>query len=186
MMLSRAHTSGLMEGGVLPVMKHIPGHGRSEVDSHHDLPIVKAPRSELERVDFLPFVAFADCPMAMTAHVIYDALDRNHPATLSKKIIKTVVRKLIGFEGLLMTDDLSMKALKGTLTEKANLALDAGCDVLLHCNGVMAEMEEIAAAAIPLNGKAMRRAKRALRAKQKPMQYDKRSALNELEAILSA
>jgi len=185
MTLSRAHTVGLMEGGVLPVMKHIPGHGRAEVDSHHHLPIVKAPRTELERVDFLPFVAFADCPMAMTAHVIYEALDKEHPATLSRKIIKNVVRKLIGFEGLLMTDDLSMKALQGTLTEKANMALAAGCDMLLHCNGVMSEMEEVAAAAVPLSGKAMRRSKQALKAKRKPLPYDKKQALNELEAILS-
>lgn len=186
MTLSRAHTVGLMEGGVLPVMKHIPGHGRAEVDSHHDLPVVKAPRVELERVDFLPFVAFADCPMAMTAHVIYEALDRDHPATLSRKIIKNVVRKLIGFDGLLITDDLSMKALKGTFTEKANMALGAGCDMLLHCSGVMSEMEEVAAAAAPLAGKSMRRAKQALKAKRKPLPYDKKQALNDLEAILTA
>lgn len=185
MVLSRAHTVGLMEGGVLPVMKHIPGHGRAEVDSHHNLPVVKAPRIELERVDFLPFVGFADCPMAMTAHVIYEALDKEFPATLSRKIIKNVVRKLIGFEGLLMTDDLSMKALQGTFTEKANMALAAGCDMLLHCNGVMSEMEEVAEAAIPLAGKAMRRAKLALKTKRKPLPYDKKQALNDLEAILS-
>ena len=185
MTLARAHVVGLMEGGILPVMKHIPGHGRAEVDSHHNLPIVKAPRTDLERVDFLPFVAFADCPMAMTAHVIYEALDKDYPATLSRKIIKNVVRKLIGFEGLLITDDLSMKALQGTLPEKADMALAAGCDMLLHCNGMMSQMEEVAEAAVPLAGKAMRRAKQALRAKRKPLPYDKKRALNELEAILS-
>ena len=185
MTLARAHVVGLMEGGILPVMKHIPGHGRAEVDSHHNLPIVKAPRTDLERVDFLPFVAFADCPMAMTAHVIYEALDKDYPATLSRKIIKNVVRKLIGFEGLLITDDLSMKALRGTLAEKADMALAAGCDMLLHCNGMMSQMEEVAEAAVPLAGKAMRRAKQALRAKRKPLPYDKKRALNELEAILS-
>ena len=184
-MLSRAHTVGLMEGGVLPVMKHIPGHGRAEVDSHHNLPIVKTPRIDLEQVDFLPFVAFADCPMAMTAHVIYEALDPSNPATLSRKIIKNVVRKLIGFDGLLMTDDLSMKALGGTLSEKASKAFSAGCDMLLHCNGVLAEMEEVAEAAVPLAGKSMRRAKQALKARRKPLPYDKKQALNELEAILS-
>ena len=185
MTLARAHTVGLMEGGILPVMKHIPGHGRAEVDSHHNLPIVKSSRADLERVDFLPFVSLADCPMAMTAHVIYEALDKEYPATLSRKIIKNVVRKLIGFDGLLMTDDLSMKALQGTFTEKAQMALAAGCDMLLHCNGVMSEMEEVAEAAIPLAGKAMRRAKQALKAKRKPLPYDKKQALNELEAILS-
>ena len=185
MILARAHTVGLMEGGVLPVMKHIPGHGRAEVDSHHNLPIVKSPRIDLERIDFLPFVSFADCPMAMTAHVIYEALDKDYPATLSRKIIKNVVRKLIGFDGLLITDDLSMKALQGTFTEKSNMALAAGCDMLLHCNGVMSEMEEVAEAAVPLAGRAMRRAKQALRAKRKPVPYDKIQALNELEAILN-
>jgi beta-N-acetylhexosaminidase len=184
--LSRAHTVGLMEGGVLPVMKHIPGHGRAEVDSHHHLPIVKAVRTELELNDFLPFAAFADCPMAMTAHVIYEALDKENPATLSRKVIKNIVRKLIGFDGLLMTDDLSMKALGGTFQEKAEKALAAGCDMLLHCNGVMDEMEQVAAAAAPLTGKAMRRAKTALRAKRKPLPYDKKQALNDLEAILNA
>ncbi len=185
MTLSRMHTVGLMEGGILPVMKHIPGHGRAEVDSHHNLPVVKATRMELENVDFLPFVSFADCPMAMTAHVIFEALDKDYPATLSRKIIKNVVRKLIGFEGLLMTDDLSMKALQGTFTEKAQMALAAGCDMLLHCNGVLSEMEEVAEAAIPLAGKAMRRAKTALKAKRKPQAFDKKQALNDLEAILS-
>jgi beta-N-acetylhexosaminidase len=174
-----------MEGGILPVMKHIPGHGRAEVDSHHNLPVVKATRMELERIDFLPFVSFADCPMAMTAHVIFEALDKDYPATLSRKIIKNVVRKLIGFEGLLMTDDLSMKALQGTFKEKSEMAFAAGCDMLLHCNGVMSEMEEVAEAAVPLAGKAMRRAKIALKSKRKPLPYDKKQALNDLEAILS-
>jgi beta-N-acetylhexosaminidase len=186
MALSRIHTVGLMEGGILPVMKHIPGHGRSMVDSHKDLPIVKAKRAELELVDFLPFVAFADCPMAMTAHVIYEALDAENPATLSRRVIRDVIRKLMNFQGLLMTDDLSMKALGGTFAEKSRRALDAGCDMLLHCNGILGEMEEVAAAAGPLNGKAMRRAKLALKAKRKPLPYDKKAALKDLEAILTA
>lgn len=185
MALARMHTVGLMEGGVLPVMKHIPGHGRAEVDSHHDLPIVKATRGELELVDFPPFVAFADCPMAMTAHVVYEALDKNNPATLSRKIVKEVIRKLIGFNGLLITDDLSMKALGGTFQQKVERAHYAGCDVVLHCNGVLAEMEEVAANAGVLEGKAMRRAKLALKSKRKPVPYDKKQALNDLEAILS-
>jgi beta-N-acetylhexosaminidase len=184
--LSRAHTAGLMDGGILPVMKHIPGHGRSMVDSHKDLPIVTATRAELEQVDFVPFAAFADCPMAMTAHVVYTALDANNPATLSRKIIKEIIRKTINFNGLLMTDDLSMKALGGTFAEKAERALSAGCDMLLHCNGVLGEMEEVAAAAGALEGKAMRRAKQALKARRKPLPYDKKAALKDLEAVLTS
>ncbi len=186
MILARMHTVGLMEGGVLPVMKHIPGHGRSMVDSHKDLPIVKAKRMDLETVDFPPFVAFADCPMAMTAHVIYEAIDSENPATLSRKVIRDVIRKLINFQGLLMTDDLSMKALGGTFAEKSKRALDAGCDMLLHCNGVLGEMEEVAAAAGPLTGKAMRRAKQALKARRKPLPYDTKAALKDLEAIMTS
>lgn len=186
MALARMHTVGLMEGGVLPVMKHIPGHGRSMVDSHKDLPVVKANRMELETVDFPPFVAFADCPMAMTAHVIYEALDPENPATLSRKVIRDVIRKLMNFQGLLITDDLSMKALSGTFADKSKRALDAGCDMLLHCNGVLGEMEEVAAAAGPLSGKSMRRAKQALKARRKPLPYDKKAALKDLEAILTS
>ncbi len=183
--LSRMHTAGLMEGGILPVMKHIPGHGRSMVDSHHDLPVVNAARTELEQVDFKPFAAFADCPMAMTAHVIYTALDPQNPATLSRKIIKEVIRKTMNFSGLLMTDDLSMKALGGTFGEKTERALAAGCDVVLHCNGNLEEMEEVAAHAGALEGKALRRAKQALKARRKPLPYDKKAALKDLEAVLS-
>jgi beta-N-acetylhexosaminidase len=184
--LARAQVAGLTEGGVLPVMKHIPGHGRSTVDSHHHLPIVQAKRLELEQVDFPPFVAFADLPMAMTAHVIYEALDANSPATLSRRVIRDVIRKLMNFQGLLMTDDLSMNALGGSLAEKSSRAYDAGCDMLLHCNGIMEEMEEVAAAAIPLTGKAMRRAKAALKARRKPQAYDKKLALKDLEAIMTS
>jgi beta-N-acetylhexosaminidase len=186
MALARAHTAGLMEGGILPVMKHIPGHGRSTVDSHHDLPVVTASRSELEQVDFPPFAAFADLPMAMTAHVIFEALDDKNPATLSRKIIRDVIRKVINFQGLLMTDDLSMKALGGTFAEKSARAIDAGCDMLLHCNGVFSEMEEVADASPELEGKAMRRAKQALKARRKPLPFDKKAALKDLEAILTA
>jgi beta-N-acetylhexosaminidase len=183
--LSRLHTAGLMEGGILPVMKHIPGHGRSTVDSHLSLPIVAASRKELEQLDFLPFSAFSDCPMAMTAHVVYSALDPDNPATLSRKIIKEVIRKTINFNGLLMTDDLSMKALGGTFAEKASRALAAGCDMLLHCNGNLSEMEEVAAHSGALAGKAMRRAKQALKLRRKPLPYDKKAALKDLEAMMT-
>jgi beta-N-acetylhexosaminidase len=183
--LARAHTAGLMDGGVLPVMKHIPGHGRSEVDSHHDLPVVKAALAELERVDFPPFAALADLPMAMTAHVVYTAIDKSAPATLSRKVIRTIIRGRIGFNGLLMTDDLNMKALSGTLAEKCQRAMQAGCDMLLHCSGILSEMEEVAQAAIPLKGKAMTRARLALKAAKRPQTFDKTTALKDYESIMS-
>ncbi len=183
MALARAHTAGLMDGGVLPVMKHIPGHGRSSVDSHHDLPVVNASRGELEAIDFPPFTAMADLPMAMTAHVIYTAIDKKAPATLSKKVIKSVIRNQIGFNGLLMTDDLSMKALRGTLTEKCEAAFAAGCDMLLHCNGKLDEMREVAAATPVLRGKAASRARAALKAARKPRPYDKRQAERDWEKL---
>ena len=186
MALSRAHTAGFMDGGVLPVIKHIPGHGRSEVDSHHSLPVVNAKRAELEQIDFPPFAAFADAPMAMTAHVIFTAIDKNAPATLSKKVIKSVIRETIGFRGLLMTDDLSMKALSGTFAEKCKTALGAGCDMLLHCGGVLSEMHEVADAAGELKGKALRRARAALKSARKPQPFDKKAALKDWEMVVSA
>lgn len=185
MALARAHTMGMVEAGVLPVMKHIPGHGRSMVDSHLDLPVVKAHRSELEALDFPPFAALADLPMAMTAHVIYTALDTANPATLSRKIIKTIIREHIGFNGLLMTDDLSMKALGGSYGEKAERAQAAGCDMLLHCNGKLDEMREVAAAALPLKGKALARAKAALKAQKKPQKFDKVAAMKDWDTLQS-
>jgi beta-N-acetylhexosaminidase len=183
MALARAHAAGLMDGGVLPVMKHIPGHGRSKVDSHHNLPVVEASLAELRETDFPPFAAFADCPMAMTAHVVYTAIDKTAPATLSGKVIKRIIRGEIGFDGLLITDDLSMKALGGTFTEKVHRALKAGCDVVLYCAGIPAEMEEVAAAAGPLKGKALRRAKAALKRLRKPLPFDRKAALADLEAV---
>jgi beta-N-acetylhexosaminidase len=185
MALARAHTAGLMDGGVLPVMKHIPGHGRSEVDSHLALPVVKASMMELERVDFPPFAALADLPMAMTAHVVYTAIDPKAPATLSRKVIRSIIRQRIGFNGLLMTDDLNMKALTGSLTEKCRAAMDAGCDMLLHCSGVMSEMQEVGAAAMDLKGKSMTRAKAALKAVRKPASFDMKAALKDYETVMS-
>ena len=131
------------QSGVLPVMKHIPGHGRATVDSHLALPRVKEPLKELEQTDFVPFKAVRHCPLGMTAHVIYEAIDDENTATLSKDVIADVIRGYMGFEGLLMTDDLSMKALEGELDKLAARSLAAGCDIVLHCNGDMAEMELI-------------------------------------------
>ena len=182
-LLARAHIAGLIDGGVLPVMKHIPGHGRARVDSHVSLPVVEAPMAELSAVDFLPFAAFADAPMAMTAHVVYTDIDPAEPATLSRKVISKVIRKAIGFDGLLMTDDLSMKALGGSFTDKVKRALAAGCDIVLHCNGNMAEMTEVAEAAGALKGRALTRARRALKGQRKPGKFDRRAALKDLERL---
>lgn len=140
--LGRAMADGLLDGGVLPVLKHIPGHGRAEVDSHEDLPIVNASLEELTSQDFVPFRELADIPLGMTAHIRYTAIDPERPATLSPKTI-AMVREVIGFKGLLMTDDLSMKALQGDFGQLARNSLAAGCDLILHCNGKMEEMTAI-------------------------------------------
>ena len=158
--LGRAFAEGLMAGGVLPVMKHCPGHGRAKVDSHVELPTVSADRAALAR-DFAPFKALADLPMAMTAHVTYLALDPDHPATTSRIVIDGVIRGEIGFDGLLLSDDLSMEALKGSLGRRAENAFSAGCDIALHCNGVMGEARQVAAAAPRLEGRAAARAEQA-------------------------
>jgi beta-N-acetylhexosaminidase len=181
--LAQAHVAGLMEGGVLPVMKHLPGHGRATVDSHLLLPIVDASQADLQQTDFVPFAALAHLPMGMTAHVVFTAIDKNHPATHSKRVISRIIRDQIGFRGLLMTDDLSMQALQGTLAERATAALAAGCDMALHCSGVMSEMEAVAAVVGPLKGKALRRAKEALKQRRKPVAFDRKLALSDLEYI---
>ncbi len=161
-LLGRAAAEGLIAGGVLPVIKHIPGHGRARADSHLELPVVDAGWDELEARDFAPFKALSDMPMAMTAHVIYGSIDRRAPATTSRSVLRRVVRGAIGFDGLVMTDDLSMKALKGGFRERAEAARAAGCDVVLHCNGDMAEMKAVVAGAGKLSGRALRRARAAL------------------------
>jgi beta-N-acetylhexosaminidase len=160
--LGRAAAEGLIAGGVLPVLKHIPGHGRAGADSHKALPVVDASLAELEAVDFVPFRALADMPMAMTAHVVYTAIDRTHPATTSPRVIGDIIRGAIGFQGLLMSDDMSMKALSGDLTGLSRAALGAGCDVVLHCNGDMGEMRAVVAGSAPLACRAEARAAAAL------------------------
>jgi beta-N-acetylhexosaminidase len=160
--LAQAAADGLMDEGVLPVMKHVPGHGRARVDSHETLPVVDASIEELDRIDFEPFRRLASLPIGMTAHVVYTALDPEHAATVSPKIVKDVIRGRIGFRGLLLTDDLSMKALRGSLGERAEAAIAAGCDIALHCNGKMEEMVEVAAASPKLAGEAAKRAEAAL------------------------
>lgn len=160
--LGRAACEGLNAGGVLPVIKHIPGHGRARTDSHLDLPIVDATYQALDTRDFAPFRVMSDMPMAMTAHVIFTAIDPKRPATTSRRAIQDVVRGAIGFDGLLMSDDLSMKALSGDFSQRARASLAAGCDVVLHCNGDMAEMQGVIAGTKMLAGRAAQRAKSAL------------------------
>jgi beta-N-acetylhexosaminidase len=162
--LGRAAAEGLIAGGMLPVMKHIPGHGRAFCDTHFELPTVDASLDELRRHDFASFKALSDLPAAMTAHVVYSAIDPNNPATTSGKVIEEVIRGEIGFDGLLMSDDTSMKALSGDFPTKAASILAAGCDLVLHCNGVMEEMVGIASRTTILTGKSLERAERALAA----------------------
>jgi beta-N-acetylhexosaminidase len=161
--LGRAAADGLMSAGITPVIKHIPGHGRSMVDSHHDLPRVTTSRAELEHTDFVPFKRLADLPWGMTAHIVYEAIDPDLPATLSTKVISEIIRGEIGFDGLLLSDDLSMKALRGTLSELAQRSIAAGCDIALHCNGKMEEMAQVAAGAPPLSKAGLERYTRGRR-----------------------
>lgn len=160
--LGRAVAEGLMSGGVLPIIKHIPGHGRATCDSHLHLPVIDADRATLEAADFRPFQALADMPIAMSAHVVLTAVDPRRPATQSKAVIDTVIRGTIGFDGLLMTDDLSMKALKGSYRERTERAFAAGIDVALHCNGLMRQMRGVVEATPYLTGAPLRRAEAAL------------------------
>lgn len=155
--LGRATCNGLLAGGVLPVIKHIPGHGRTRVDSHYGLPCVEAPRAELEASDFKPFAALADAPWAMTGHVVYSAIDPDNPATTSSIVIEEVIRDFIGFDGVLVSDDLSMEALQGDFETRASRSLEAGCDIVLHCNGKPEEMSRVAAGVRPLSSEAQRR-----------------------------
>jgi beta-N-acetylhexosaminidase len=160
--LGRASAEGLMAGGLLPVMKHMPGHGRATADTHLELPTVTASLKELMNHDFAPFQALNDLPAAMTAHVVYQVIDPANPATTSGKVVDEVIRGEIGFDGLLISDDTSMKALSGDFRTKAASILAAGVDIVLHCNGVMEEMRGIVSGAKPLQGKALERAARAL------------------------
>ncbi len=171
--LGRATAEGLMSGGVLPVMKHIPGHGRPTLDTHLALPTVTESVEELRRHDFAPFQALNHLPMAMTAHVIFDAIDPTGPATTSRKVVREIIRGEIGFDNLLISDDTSMKALDGTFQEKAERIMAAGVDIVLHCNGSMEEMRGIVAGTKPLKGKALARANRALNF------IDKRDSIEE-------
>jgi beta-N-acetylhexosaminidase len=182
--IARAVTDGLEQGGVLPVLKHIPGHGRATADSHFRLPTVDTAREELERTDFAAFIPLADLPMAMTAHVVFCTLDPAQPATTSATIIQQVIRGGIGFQGLLMSDDVSMNALAGSIAERTRAIVEAGCDMVLHCNGKLDEMREVASQTPELSGKALERAAKALASRKAPQPFDRTAARAELDALV--
>ena len=183
--IARAVTEGLQQGGVLPVLKHIPGHGRATADSHLSLPRVENSRTELERTDFAAFRPLADLPMAMTAHVVFSALDPAQPATTSATIIREVIRGVIGFQGLLMSDDVSMNALAGSLAERTRAIVGAGCDMVLYCNGKFDEMREVARETPELSGMALQRAQQALASRKAPLPFDRVGARAELDALMA-
>jgi beta-N-acetylhexosaminidase len=182
--IARAVTDGLEQGGILPILKHIPGHGRATADTHFSLPVVATVESELKKTDFAAFRPLADLPMAMTAHVVFSAVDAAHPATTSAKMIERVIRRFIGFQGLLMSDDVSMNALAGSIAERTRAIFAAGCDVVLHCNGKLDEMHQVARETPELSGEAMQRAHRTLAARKTPQAFDRVAARVELDALI--
>ncbi len=182
--LGRAVMDGLIDGGVLPVLKHIPGHGRATADSHASLPRVAASAEVLSASDFVPFRSLNQCPLAMTAHIVFEAIDPQRPATTSPKVIRDIVRGEIGFDGLLLSDDISMGALSGPISSRVKAALFAGCDLVLHCNGAMDEMQAVASAASALEGASLRRAEQALARRIPAVAFDRESAENRLAALM--
>jgi beta-N-acetylhexosaminidase len=182
--IARAVTDGLEQGGILPILKHIPGHGRATADSHLALPVVDTAKSELETIDFAAFKPLADLPMAMTAHVVFSAYDPAHPATTSATMIDGVIRGLIGFQGLLMSDDVGMNALAGSIAERTRALLAAGCDMVLHCSGELDEMRWVARETPELSGKALERANAALASRHAPKPFDRAAARAELDELI--
>jgi beta-N-acetylhexosaminidase len=185
--LAGAVCTGLLDGAVLPVLKHIPGHGRARVDSHHACPLVETSYEELANTDFVPFRALATMPWAMTAHIVYSAIDPSAPATLSSRVVAEVIRGEIGFDGVLVSDDLSMRALGGGLAERTRQALAAGCDLALHCNGDLGEMEEVVAAARPISPLTTVRLRRgeAMRVASAANGFDRAGGEAQFEALLA-
>ena len=184
--LGLAAAEGFLSRGVLPVIKHIPGHGRAAADSHHDLPVVEAAAAELEKTDFPPFRALGHMPWAMTAHVVYTALDKDNPATTSEKVIRNTIRGGLGFDGVLVSDDIGMKALAGTYCERATAALAAGCDLVLHCSGDIAEMEDAARGVGPLTDETLARLVRGEAVREAQSDWDTAAARARLDDILEA
>jgi len=184
--LGRAYCDGLLAGGVVPVVKHMPGHGRAKVDSHLELPVVTASREALAARDFLPFAALSDLPMAMSAHIVFTAIDDKAPATTSPRVVSEIMRGAIGFDGLIFSDDTSMKALRGTFAEKTRAIFAAGLDIVLHCNGDLTEAREVAGQTPELTGEALRRAEAALKCVAGgPKAFDAAAGRAELEALLA-
>lgn len=189
--IGAAAIKGLMDGGVASVIKHIPGHGRAKLDSHVGLPVIDASIEELEQ-DFAPFSALSDAPMAMTAHIAYQAFDPGVAATVSRKVVRDVIRNRIGFDGLLMGDDLGMKALGGTLESRARESFEAGCDIALHCAGfekdpdaILREMRQVASACPRLSGRSEERAKLAEDATLHRKPFDKEAGRGRFEELIS-
>lgn len=184
--MGRAAAEGLKAGGVLPVIKHIPGHGRAAADTHHELPVVDASRDELAASDFAPFRALSGEAMAMSAHVVFSAIDPDNPATTSARVIGEIIRGEIGFDGLLMSDDVSMKALSGDFVARTRAIFAAGCDVTLHCNGDRQEMEAVASAAPVLSGDSLRRAEAVLAAFEPADDSDESTLRQEFEGLMAS
>jgi beta-N-acetylhexosaminidase len=184
--IAGAIAQGLLAGGVLPVLKHLPGHGRAGADSHHRLPVVDTDRATLEATDFAAFKPLKDLPLGMTAHVVFSAIDPDAPATTSVTMVREVIRGFIGFQGLLMSDDVSMKALTGTIAERSRAAFAAGCDVVLHCNGDLNEMTAVAGAAPTLAGEAAKRAEAALAQRSAPETFDADAARKTFTQMVDA
>ena len=182
--IAGAIAQGLLAGGVLPVVKHLPGHGRARADSHHRLPVVDTDRATLEATDFAAFKPLAGLPLGMTAHVVFSAIDPVAPATTSVTMVREVIRGFIGFQGLLMSDDISMGALSGPLAARSRAALAAGCDIVLHCNGDLAEMGEVAGAVPELAGVALQRAEAALTQRRAPEEFDLAAARGMFERMM--
>jgi beta-N-acetylhexosaminidase len=182
--LGRAVIEGMLDGGVLPVMKHVPGHGRATVDSHKSLPRVSVSAEELSATDFVTFRSLNHCPVAMTAHVVYEAIDAQRPATTSPKVVREIIRGEIGFDGVLLSDDLSMEALSGSLSARTKAALFAGCDFALHCNGAMEEMHQVAQEAKPVEDVVLKRAAGALGHLRPPREFEIAAGEARLAALL--
>lgn len=183
--MGQAAADGLKAGGMLPVMKHIPGHGRGMVDSHHELPVVDVPLDDLDVHDFVPFRALNKELMGMSAHLVFNAIDPERPATTSRKVIDEIIRGRIGFDGLLMSDDSSMNALKGTLGERAANIVAGGCDIVLHCNGLMSEMLQVVKEVPPLTGRSLERAKAVEAGFPAADDADEASLRDEFNAMLA-
>ena len=180
---ARAMADGLIAGGVLPVLKHIPGHGRATLDSHLDLPVIDSPQDVLRATDFAAFRAIADLPLGMTAHLVFTSIDPDSPATQSQRMI-AIIRKTIGFGGLLMTDDISMQALRGPVVARAQAALHAGCDLVLHCNGALDEMQALADACPPLDADALARTEDAFVLRRDPDTADLAKCAAEFDDLM--